>query len=167
MARAPVPWRAGGAAGFPSRSCLAAWAWSPGDLAGRSCGTARCTRPASRRPGAPGSGSRRPGAPGSGRPHSGGRSWRRCWSGRKNWYGCQQPGDCHGCSGAFSGADVVVPGELGTMIAPLPEVSRAPEHAVETPGTVPVEPMHEARPIGRLFRFQEIVDTIAHETQGV
>ena len=63
--------------------------------------------------------------------------------------------------------DVVVPGEPGTIIAPLPEVSRAPEHAVETPDTVPVELMHEARQIGRLFRFQEIVDAIAHETQGV
>ena len=64
-------------------------------------------------------------------------------------------------------ADVIVPGEPGTMIAPLPEVSRAPEQAVETPGTVPVEPMHEARQIGRLCGFQEIVDVIAHETQSV
>jgi len=67
----------------------------------------------------------------------------------------------------IQGADVVVPGEPGTMRAPLPEVSRAPEHAVETPGTVSVEPMHEAREIGRLCRFQEIVDMIAHETHGV
>ena len=56
VARTPVSWKAGGAAGFPSHSCPAAWAWSPGDIAGRSCDTAPCTRPAFR----PGSG--RPGA---------------------------------------------------------------------------------------------------------
>ena len=40
VARTHVSWEAGGAAGFPSHSCPAAWAWSPGDIAGRSCDTA-------------------------------------------------------------------------------------------------------------------------------
>ena len=143
VARTHVSWEAGGAAGFPSHLCPAVWAWSPGDIAGRNCDTARCTRPAFR------PGSRRPGATGSGRPHSGGRSWRSCCSGRKNWSGCRRPGIAMDVAERIQGADVVVPGEPGTMIAPLPEVSRAPQHAVETPGTVPVEPMHEAWQIGR------------------
>jgi hypothetical protein len=46
-------------------------------------------------------------------------------------------------------------------------VSGAPEYAVETPGAVPVEPMHGVREIGRLCRFQEIVDMIAHATPSV
>ena len=69
----------------------------------------------------------------------------------------------------LGGGDGCIPALSGRMMvgAPLPEVSRAPEHAVETPGTVPVEPKHEVRQIGRLCRFQEIVDVIAHETQSV
>ena len=37
VARTHVCWGAGGAAGFPSHSCPAVWAWSPGDIAGRNC----------------------------------------------------------------------------------------------------------------------------------
>ena len=96
VAEAHVSWEAEGAAGFPSHLCPAAGAGSPGDIAGRSCGTERCTRLAFR------PGSRRPGATGSGHLHTGGLSWRRCWSGRKNWSGCRRLGDCHGCSGAYS-----------------------------------------------------------------
>ena len=157
---AHVAREAGGAAGFPSHSCPATWAWTPGGLAGRRCGIERCTRSAFR------PGSRRPGPPSQAVLNSGGRSWRRYCSVRKTGLDASSPGIAMDGAKRIQGADVVVPGEPGTLRVPIPEMARAPEQAVETLSTGPVEPMHEAWQVGRLCRFREIVDVIAHETQG-
>jgi hypothetical protein len=46
-------------------------------------------------------------------------------------------------------------------------MSRAVEHSVKAHRCVPIEKVHDFRQILRLFRFDEVMDVVAHNAQGV
>ena len=67
----------------------------------------------------------------------------------------------------IQGAAMVGVGEACAVVALLPKVAAAIEHAVEAHRRVPVEPVHDFGQIFRLCRFNQVMDVIAHDAQGI
>lgn len=53
------------------------------------------------------------------------------------------------------------------MISFFPEMTRSFEHPVKTHCRVPVQPVHQFGQFVSLARFQQIVDMIAHNAEGI
>ena len=57
--------------------------------------------------------------------------------------------------------------ETAAVVAFLPEMPRPIEHPVEAHGGVPVEPVHDPGQILWGCGFEQVVDMIAHDTEGI
>ncbi len=57
--------------------------------------------------------------------------------------------------------------ETAAVVSLLPKVTAAVEHPIETHGGVPVEPVHDAGQVFWGCGFQEVVDVITHDAEGV
>ena len=62
---------------------------------------------------------------------------------------------------------VIIIGEAGAVVTLLPEMPRSVQHPVEAHGSVPVEPVHDLGQIFGFLRFDQVVDMIAHDAEGV
>ena len=65
------------------------------------------------------------------------------------------------------GVMVVVVGKAAAVITLLPKVPGTVEPAVATHGAVPVEPVHDAGQVSGRLGFEQVMDVIAYDTQGI
>jgi len=62
---------------------------------------------------------------------------------------------------------MIIVGEASAVVTLLPEMSRSVEHPIKTHRRIPIQPVHDLGQIFGFLRFDQVVDVITHNAEGV